>query len=197
MYPVIRYGGIQLWDSLEFVTWERRENSTKIKHANNITETSLTDYIYERTFSMPFLFHLCHDNDCLSLLNCATRPNHRLSDINFKNHELVCYSLTISIIKFIYHSSSMNYDHTCEIKLFFHTSPFLIHMNEEGNLDIKTFQNPAKIGIKTLAPLKSCLSLFSLSYITNSRECYNCIPHILYVLKTGNAMNNVFFSVFD
>ena len=83
-YPVFRYGGIRLWDFLEFVTSEMSGNSPKIKHAN-----MMTYYFYERTFSMPFSFHICHDNDCHFFLNCATRPNYILSDINFKNLELV------------------------------------------------------------------------------------------------------------
>ena len=59
---VALWHGIRLCDSLEFVT----ENSGKlaqIKHANFITDHSLTDYFDKRTVSI-FFFNLCHDNDC-------------------------------------------------------------------------------------------------------------------------------------
>ena len=37
----------------------------------------------------------------------------------------------------------------CEHKVFkTHTPPFLIHVNEEGNLDVKTLQNPVDTVIK-------------------------------------------------
>ena len=66
---VYLHGGIRLCDSLEFVTSERVENSLKIKHANFITDHSLTDYFDKRTVSMIFFFNLCHDNDCQSHSN--------------------------------------------------------------------------------------------------------------------------------
>ena len=76
--------------------WRRKswKNSPKIKHANLITYTPLTDfYIYKRTVSMIFFFNLCHDNDCHSHSNCACPPTHSLTDTNFKTLELVCHNL--------------------------------------------------------------------------------------------------------
>ena len=58
--------GIRLCDSLESVTSEKSENSPKIKHANFLTDHSLTDYFDKRTVSIIFFFNLCHDNDCQS-----------------------------------------------------------------------------------------------------------------------------------
>ena len=103
--------GIRLWDSLEFA---KSEKSLKIEHTNIITETSLTDHSYEKyshfVFSLIFVMIMIvihsHSNS-----NCTTPPNHRLSDNNFKNLELVCHchanKLTLSIIKYVYHPSPM------------------------------------------------------------------------------------------
>ena len=122
------------------------------------------------------------------ILNCATRPKHRLSDINFKNLELICDSLTLYIIKCIYTGEDTTPIHHKQHPIYLHTTwlqeqPLYKHSTALHNINntIATGFNqnkPAERTIRVALDMSKEFDIVNIHTLTHKLRQTN-IPHTI------------------